>query len=253
VHQRPDESVSGTLVFAILHREKTNKVFGKRYLRHCFQHSQRVVFHPSQAALSRRIRRQLRRALSPPLIDDFDNDFNINNFDIDIVPSLLPSASPTTTATVGRYNPRDLILSFILYNMLICHTSMLYMLDLVHLFYMIYILVLIWKFSNYLTLLSLPTLCCSVPLLTKFIRLLRMCLRAFQAKNTFRCVLDHVLLLQISGMLTLASVWIDINSCTTVTNLIHRAKGCREWRHTGRFHRLVPLNLSVQYFSLTTK
>jgi hypothetical protein len=39
--------------------------------------------------------------------------------------------------------PRDLILSFILSNMPICHTSMLYMLDLVHLFYMIYILFLI--------------------------------------------------------------------------------------------------------------
>jgi hypothetical protein len=35
--------------------------------------------------------------------------------------------------------------------MLICHASMLYILDLVHLFYMIYILVLIWKLSNYLT------------------------------------------------------------------------------------------------------
>jgi hypothetical protein len=42
-------------------------------------------------------------------------------------------------------------LSFILSNMLIYHTSMLYMLDLVHLFYMIYILFLIWKMPNYLT------------------------------------------------------------------------------------------------------
>jgi hypothetical protein len=35
--------------------------------------------------------------------------------------------------------------------MQICHTSMLYILDLFHLFYMIYILVLIWKLPNYLT------------------------------------------------------------------------------------------------------
>jgi hypothetical protein len=95
----------------------------------------------SGGATSRRIRRRLRRALPPPLIDDFD---------VDLVSSP-PSASPTTTATVGRYNPRDLILSFILSDMLTCHTSMLYMFVLVHLFYMIYILVLIWKLSNYLT------------------------------------------------------------------------------------------------------
>jgi hypothetical protein len=35
--------------------------------------------------------------------------------------------------------------------MLICRASMLYIFDLVHLFYMIYILVLIWKLPNYLT------------------------------------------------------------------------------------------------------
>jgi hypothetical protein len=51
VHQRPDEQVSGTLIFAILHREKANKVFGKRYPCDYFQLSQRVVFHPSHAAL----------------------------------------------------------------------------------------------------------------------------------------------------------------------------------------------------------
>jgi hypothetical protein len=105
----------------------------------------------SGGATSRRIRRQLCRALPPPLIDDFDDDFNINDFDVNLVPSSPPSASLTNTTTVGRYNPHDLILSFILSNMLICHASMLYMLDLVHLFYMIHILVLIWKLSNYLT------------------------------------------------------------------------------------------------------
>jgi hypothetical protein len=96
--------------------------------------------------MSRRIHHQLRRALPPPLIDDFDDDF-----DIDLVQSSPPSASPTTIATVDRYNFYDLILSFILFNMLICHATMLYILDLAHLFYMIYILVLIWKLPNYLT------------------------------------------------------------------------------------------------------
>jgi hypothetical protein len=94
----------------------------------------------SGGATSRRIRRQLHRALPPPLIVNFDNDFNIDGFDVDLVPSSSPSASPTTTATVHSYNYRDLILSFILSNILICHASMLYILDLVHLFYMIYIL-----------------------------------------------------------------------------------------------------------------
>jgi hypothetical protein len=51
VHWRLGEQVSGTLVFAILHLEKANKVFGKRYPRESFQLSQRVVFHLSQAAL----------------------------------------------------------------------------------------------------------------------------------------------------------------------------------------------------------
>jgi hypothetical protein len=92
----------------------------------------------SDGAKSQRIRYQLRRALPPPLIDDIDDDF-----DVDLIPPSPPSASPTTIATVSRYNPHDLILSFILSNMPICHTSMLNMLDLVHVFYMIYILFLI--------------------------------------------------------------------------------------------------------------
>jgi hypothetical protein len=37
VHLRPSEQVSGTVVFAILHREKVNKVFGKRSSRNCSQ------------------------------------------------------------------------------------------------------------------------------------------------------------------------------------------------------------------------
>jgi hypothetical protein len=37
VHLRPGEQVPGTVVFAILHREKVNKVSGKRSSRDCFQ------------------------------------------------------------------------------------------------------------------------------------------------------------------------------------------------------------------------
>jgi hypothetical protein len=37
MHQQPGEQVSGTLVFAILYREKANKVFEKRSLRDCSQ------------------------------------------------------------------------------------------------------------------------------------------------------------------------------------------------------------------------
>jgi hypothetical protein len=35
MHLRSGEQVSGTIVFVILHREKANKVFGKRFSRNC--------------------------------------------------------------------------------------------------------------------------------------------------------------------------------------------------------------------------
>jgi hypothetical protein len=80
----------------------------------------------------------------PPLLID----------DLHLDPSSSPSASPplSNMFTIGRYNHRDLILSFILSNlssvrdmltliivfmlcnMLICHASTLYMLNLVHQF-----------------------------------------------------------------------------------------------------------------------
>jgi hypothetical protein len=140
VHQRPDEQVSTTLVFAILHQEKVNKVFGKRYPCDCSQLSQWVVFHPSQVALRPGIFvvNCVELSLHLSLMTT-----TMNDFDVDLVPPSPPSASPMTTATIDRYNPHDLILSFILSNMPIYHTSMLYMFDLVHLFYMIYILFLI--------------------------------------------------------------------------------------------------------------
>jgi hypothetical protein len=37
VHLRPGEQVSGTVVFVILHRQKANKVFGKRFSHNCSQ------------------------------------------------------------------------------------------------------------------------------------------------------------------------------------------------------------------------
>jgi hypothetical protein len=166
VHRQPDEQVSGTAVFAILHREKTNKVFGSA-LRATALKSSTTVRLPKAASARRlrrrqvrgivggatswRIRHQLLRALPPPLIDDLN------------LTSSFTSASPppATTTTIGRYNPRDLMSSFILSNlsgvrarltpvivfmlcnMLFCHASIQYMLNLVHQFIMIYILVLI--------------------------------------------------------------------------------------------------------------
>jgi hypothetical protein len=120
-----------------------------------------------KAASSRCLRcRQARGIINgnvpPPLIDD-----------LDFASSSMPSAFPplSTTSIIVRYHSRDLILSFImsnllsvhvmliiiimfmliLCNMLICHASLLYKLNLVYQFVMIYILVLIWKLSNYLT------------------------------------------------------------------------------------------------------
>jgi hypothetical protein len=97
----------------------------------------------------------------PPLIDDFDDDFNIDDIDIsDLAPSPPPatSSTPSTTTTTKRYNYLDLILTFVqsnlsdglsmlvmlmLWNMLICYTSMPYMFNLVYIFAMIYVLDLI--------------------------------------------------------------------------------------------------------------
>jgi hypothetical protein len=108
-------------------------------------------------ASARRLRRRQARGIvngnvPPSLIDD-----------LDFAPSSMPSASPppSTTSTIVRYHSHDLILSFImsnllnvcamltiiimfmliLCNMLIYHASLLYMFNLVHQFVMIYILV----------------------------------------------------------------------------------------------------------------
>jgi hypothetical protein len=126
-------------------------------------------------ASARRLRRARARGIvikntPPPLIDD---DFNIDDIDInDLAPSPPPatSSTPSTTTTTERYNSLDLILTFVqsnlsaglsilvilmLWNMLICYTSMLYMFNLVHIFVMIYVLdlimLLICKLPNSLT------------------------------------------------------------------------------------------------------
>jgi hypothetical protein len=44
VHLRPGEQVSGTVIFVIPHREKANKVFGKRFSHDCSQTLSRLVF-----------------------------------------------------------------------------------------------------------------------------------------------------------------------------------------------------------------
>jgi hypothetical protein len=131
-----------------------------------------------KGASARRLRRAKARGVvikntPPPLIDDFDDDFNIDDIDIsDLAPSPPPatSSTPSTTTTTERYNSLDLILTFVqsnlsaglsmlvmlmLWNMLICYTSMPYMFNLVLIFIMIYVLdlimLLIWKLPNSLT------------------------------------------------------------------------------------------------------
>jgi hypothetical protein len=172
VHQRPGEQVSGTLVFAILHRKKANKVFG-RVLRATAPKASTTARLPKGAS-ARRLRRARARGVfikntPPSLIND---DFNIDDIDIsDLALSPPPATSSTpSTTTTERYNSLDLILTFVqsnisarlsmlvmlmLWNMLICYTSMPYMFNLVHIFAMIYVLdlimLLIWKLPNYLT------------------------------------------------------------------------------------------------------
>jgi hypothetical protein len=51
VHLRPDEQVSGTFVFVILHREKPNKVFGKHFSRTAPKTSSRLVFRQDPGVL----------------------------------------------------------------------------------------------------------------------------------------------------------------------------------------------------------
>jgi hypothetical protein len=75
VNLRPDEQVSGTVVFLILHREKVTKVFGM-----CFSRdgSQNFVMARlptrSKGDASRRHLRRANRNLPLPLIDDSDGD-----------------------------------------------------------------------------------------------------------------------------------------------------------------------------------
>jgi hypothetical protein len=91
VHQRLGEQVSGTLVFAILHREKANKVFGKRSSCDYFQsfHNGSSSKECIGASASRaRAPGIVIKNTPPPLIDDIDDDFNIDDIDIsDLAPS----------------------------------------------------------------------------------------------------------------------------------------------------------------------
>jgi hypothetical protein len=129
-----------------------------------------------KGASARRFRHARARGVvikNTPLIDDFDDDFNINDIDIsDLAPSPPPAtfSTPSTTTTTERYNSLDLILTFVqsnlsaglsmlvmlmLWNILICYTSTPYIFNLVYIFAMIYVLdlimLLIWKLSNSLT------------------------------------------------------------------------------------------------------
>jgi hypothetical protein len=73
----------------------------------------------SGGGTSRRIRRQLKRSLPPPLINVNDLDHAFDGYDIELAfdnLNLTPSSSaspPPSTSTASRYNLSDLILSFI--------------------------------------------------------------------------------------------------------------------------------------------
>jgi hypothetical protein len=51
VHLRPDEQVSGTVIFVILHQEKANKVFEKRFSRDYSQTLSPLGFQQDPEAL----------------------------------------------------------------------------------------------------------------------------------------------------------------------------------------------------------
>jgi hypothetical protein len=75
VHLQPNEQVSGAFVFLILHREKANKVFEKRFSRDCSQNFIMTRLPTrSKGAASWLHLRQANRSLSLPLIDDSDSD-----------------------------------------------------------------------------------------------------------------------------------------------------------------------------------
>lgn len=98
--------------------------------------------------------------ISPPLIDNLrscsfiivicistTNDYICNRkvFSRDIMLFFIQS---DLSGVRAMFTP---VIMFMLCIMLICHASILYMLNLAHLFIMIYILVSIWKLPNYLT------------------------------------------------------------------------------------------------------
>jgi hypothetical protein len=81
--------------------------------------------HLPKGASARRLHRARARGIvikntPPPLIDDFDDDFNIDDINIsDLAPSPPPaiSSTPSTTTTTERYNSLDLILTFVQSNL----------------------------------------------------------------------------------------------------------------------------------------
>jgi hypothetical protein len=113
VHLPPGEQVSGTFIFVILHREKANKVFEKRFSRDCSQNFVTARLQTrSRSAASRRHLRRANRSLPLPLIDDSDSDQEDLSFAFENLSTTLSS-----TSTSSRYYTCNLFFLFCLISM----------------------------------------------------------------------------------------------------------------------------------------
>jgi hypothetical protein len=113
VHQQPDKKASRTFVFLILHQEKANKVFGKRFSRNCSQNfvTARLPIR-SKGAASRRHLRRANRSLPLPLIDVSDSDQDDLSFAFENLYITLSS-----TSTSSKYYSCNLFFLFCLISM----------------------------------------------------------------------------------------------------------------------------------------
>jgi hypothetical protein len=110
---RLDEQVSGTFVFVTLHREKENKVFGKRFSRDCSQNfvTARLPTR-SKGAASRRHLRRANQSLPLPLVDDSDSDQDDLSFAFENL-----SITLSSTSASSRYYTCNLFSLFCLISM----------------------------------------------------------------------------------------------------------------------------------------
>jgi hypothetical protein len=101
------------VVFVILHREKANKVFGKRFSHDCSQNFVMARLSTrSRGVAPRRHLRQDNRSLPPSLIDESDSDQDDLNFAFGNL-----SITLSSTSTSSRYSTCNLFFLFCLISM----------------------------------------------------------------------------------------------------------------------------------------